>query len=364
MRYRFVALTGAVVMAVALMPAAPLAEQTPGGGQAQTSAAPRTPWGDPDLRGIYNYATATPLQRPDAVSGKAVLTPEEAEDLQEQAEFRLDRDRRDGGNQADVSRSYNEAWMDSERMKFTADRRSSLVVDPPDGRLPPRVPPTPEVKAMRDAAAVAARRFNAGFMEHYTDGDVGNRCIIRRRNEGGGHPYLPAIYSNVAQIFQAPGYVVLYSEMIHTARVVPLDGRPALPSHVGQWLGVPRGRWEGDTLVVETTNFRSASGPGCATRCNVVYGDGNPQTFKITERFTRTGPNTLEYRFTIEDPTTWTRPFTVSIPWNQVDEQIYEYACYETNYDMYHWLSQARNREAAGEKFDPNAADAGGGDER
>ena len=145
---------------------------------------------------------------------------------------------------------------------------------------------------------MSTRRFNTGFQESYLDMDVGNRCIIRRRNEGGGHPYLPAIYNNMAQILQAPGYVVIYAEMIHFARIIPVDGRPPLPDTVETWLGDPRGRWEGDTLVVETRNF-VGSNAHMVGRTGVVYGNANPKTFSIVERFTRTGPESIEYRVTI-----------------------------------------------------------------
>jgi hypothetical protein len=323
---------------------------------------PKTPWGDPDLQGIYNYGTSTPLQRPEQVAGKDVLSDDEAAKLQADIAYRLDRDRRDGGAQADVSRSYNDAWMDPARMRLTADKRTSLIIDPPDGRLPPRVQRevTAAEKQARAEQDMSTRRFNTGFQESYLDMDVGNRCIIRRRNEGGGHPYLPAIYNNMAQILQSPGYVVIYAEMIHFARVIPVDGRPPLPDTVETWLGDPRGRWEGDTLVVETRNF-VGSNAHMVGRTGVVYGNANPETYSIVERFTRTGPETIEYRVTIADPETWTRPFTISVPWNKTDEQIYEYQCQETNYDMYHWLHGAREREKRGERFDPNAPDALGG---
>jgi hypothetical protein len=322
---------------------------------------PRTPWGDPDLQGIYNYATSTPLQRPRRLGEKSVLDEDEAADLQEELAENLTRDRRDGGAEADVSRAYNDHWMDPKRLLLTADKRTSLIVDPPDGRLPARVqrPVTPELQKERAARDLSNKRFNAGFFESYKDMDVGNRCIIRRRNEGGGHPYLPAIYNNMAQIFQTPGYVVIYSEMIHFTRIIPVDGRPHLPSNVETWLGDPRGHWEGNTLVVETTNFLSADDVG---RTAVVYGNANAKTFRITERFTRVAPDVINYEVTMSDPSTWTRPFTIMVPWNKTQEQIYEYQCQETNYDMYHWLSSARAREQRGETFDPNSPEARGGD--
>jgi hypothetical protein len=315
---------------------------------------PRTPWGDPDLQGIYNYGTSTPLQRPSELAGRAVLSDDEASALEEEIAARVNQDRRDGGNEADVARNYNELWTDSSRTQLTDDNRTSLIVDPPDGRFPPRVeqPMTPEREAALREAELSLRRFTEGFHESYHDADVGNRCIIRRRNEGGGHPYLPALYGNVAQIYQSPGYVVIYAEMIHHARIVPVDGSGQLPDNVETWLGNPVGRWEGDTLVIETSNFLKRDDIG---RTGVVYRNANPETFKIVERFRRTGPETLEYEVTMSDPSTWTRPFTIRVPWNETDEQIYEYQCQELNYDLYFWLSGAREREARGERFDPNA---------
>ncbi|MSO83430.1 MAG: hypothetical protein EXQ53_09070, partial [Acidobacteria bacterium] len=209
---------GVVSVLTALIAAARQSTSAPAAPAAQATAAtswtpPKTPWGDPDLQGIYNYGTSTPLQRPRQLGDKQVLSTEEAADLQEEIATNLNRDRRDGGPEADVSRSYNDLWMDSARMRLTADKRTSLIVDPPDGRLPPRVqrPLTPADQKAQAEQAMSTRRFNAGFQESYRDMDVGNRCIIRRRNEGGGHPYLPAIYNNMAQIVQAPGYVVIYA---------------------------------------------------------------------------------------------------------------------------------------------------------
>ncbi len=326
--------------------------------QAQSPGAswtpPRTPWGDPDLQGIYNYGTSTPLQRPSALADRAVLSAEEAEELEARLAAQMNQDRRDGGNEADVARNYNELWTDPSRDEFTDDNRTSLIVDPADGRLPPRVerPLTPELEAEQREAELSLKRFTQGFHASYHDADIGNRCIIRRRNEGGGHPYLPALYNNVAQIFQSPGYVVIYAEMIHHARIIPVDGSGQLPDNVETWLGNPVGHWEGDTLVVETTNFLKADDIG---RTGVVYGNADPETFRIVERFRRTGPRTVEYEVTMSDPNTWTRPFTIRVPWNQTDEQIYEYQCQELNYDLYFWLSGAREREARGERFDPNA---------
>ena len=165
------------------------------------------------------------------------------------------------------------------------------------------------------------------------------RCIIRTDSP----PYLPTIYNNDFQVFQSPGYVVIAPEMIHSARVIPLDREPHLGKNLHQWLGDSRGHWEGATLIVETTNFRSDGG--------VIFQGANPENFSITERFTRVDAGTINYEFTVEDPATWTRPWTARIPWTRIDpdEQMYEYACHEDNYDLVHFLSGARAREKRGE---------------
>ena len=306
---------------------------------AQKYRPPRTPWGDPDLQGVWNDATSTPLQRPKTAGEKDILNDEEAAEYQKQLAYDLTRDRRDGGPDADVNRAYNEHWMDERRLKITQDHRASLIVDPPDGRIPPLAPLSPERQKAKAAGAGATARFNAGLPDGYRDMSLPVRCIIRTDSP----PYLPTIYNNDFQIFQSPGFVVIAPEMIHSARIIPVDGRPHLNQNLRQWLGDSRGHWEGGTLVVETTNFRADDG--------VIFQGANPATFRITERFTRIGPGTLSYEFTVEDPTTWTRPWTARIPWTKIDpaEQMYEYACHEDNYDMVHFLSGARIRERNGE---------------
>jgi hypothetical protein len=313
--------------------------------------ATKTPWGDPDLQGVWNDATSTPLQRPNNLAGKDVLNDEEAADFQKQNEFALTRDRRDGGNAADVNRAYNEHWMDSRRLKITEDHRTSLIVDPADGRIPPAVPLSPERQKTRAARADANARFNAGLPNDYLDMSLPVRCIIRTDSP----PYLPTIYNNDFHIFQSPGYVTIAPEMIHSARIIPIDGRPHLNKNLKQWLGDTRGHFEGNTLVVETTNFRTDDG--------VIFQGGNPETYKITERFTRVDADTLNYEFTINDPGTWTRPWTARIPWTKIDpnEQMYEYACHEDNFDIVHFFLGARAREKKGEVFVPRPAGAGGG---
>jgi hypothetical protein len=343
MNRRFSLATG--ILAIAFASLSPVAGQAPVTAATKTApakaAAPakalHTPWGEPDLQGVWNDATSTPLQRPNGVAAKDVLSDEEAGEFQKELENDLSRDRRDGGNAIDVNRAYNEHWMDSRRLKITADRRTSLIVDPPDGRIPPLVPLTPEREQAKKARAGAGARFMAGMPDTYRDFSLPVRCIIRTDDP----PYLPTIYNNDFQIFQSPGYVVIGPEMIHSARIIPTDGRPHIPSDLHQWLGDSRGHWEGETLIVETTNFRTDPG--------VIFQDANPATYKITERFTRVDAKTLNYEFTVEDPTTWTKPWTARIPWVKIDpdEQMYEYACHEDNYDLVHFLTGARVREKA-----------------
>ena len=270
MRHRFFASTAllAVVVAVGLV--------APASGQAQKKYnAPKTPWGDPDLQGVWNDATSTPLQRPATIGEKDILSDEEAEEFQKSLAFDLSRDRRDGGNAADVNRAYNEHWMDARRLKITADRRTSLIVDPVDGRIPTLATLPPERQRVRAARAEAAARFAAGLPDDFTDMSWPVRCVVRTDVP----PYLPTIYNNNFQIFQSPGYVTIAPEMIHSARIIPVDGRPHLNKNLRQWLGDTRGHWEGSTLVVETTNFKAEEG--------VLFQGANPATFTITERFTR-----------------------------------------------------------------------------
>ena len=355
MKHRFLTLIGMLAMAIAVAqpPAAAQAPSTVVSKKAASGAASkaaatkpgvaRTPWGEPDIQGVWNDATSTPLQRPSSVGGKDVLNDEEEAEFAKELEHNLTRDRRDGPASVDVNRAYNEHWMDSRRLHATEDRRTSLIVDPPDGRIPALVPLSPERAKVKEARSYANGRFLAGLPDNVFDFSLPVRCIIRTDSP----PYLPTIYNNDFQIVQSPGMVVIAPEMIHSARIIPTDGRPHLPSDLHQWLGDSRGHWEGDTLVVETTNFRTDEG--------VLFGNANPATYKITERFTRVDAKTLSYEFTVEDPTTWVRPWTARIPWTKIDpdEQMYEYACHEDNYDLVHFLSGARQREREGKTGPP-----------
>src|SRR2546421_5232529 len=269
------------LIAVLILAASPALAQAPKAAQAKPAAAnknwtpPKTPWGEPDLQGVWNDAPSTPLERQNGLASKGVLADEEAAEFAEQLANNLSRDRRDGGNDVDVNRAYNEHWMDSRRLKITADKRTSLVVDPPDGHIPATVPLSPERQKARAAQAASNVRFNAGMPDTYHDFSLPVRCVIRTDSP----PYLPTIYNNDFQIFQSPGFVVIAPEMIHSARVIPVDGRPHLTKNIKLWLGDTRGHWEGNTLVVETTNFRDDPG--------VIYQNADAGTFTITERFTR-----------------------------------------------------------------------------
>lgn len=317
-----------VVAAAAVLAAVPVLGQTPlAATRVQTSGknwtAPRTPEGQPDLQGVWTNTTITPLERPAEFANKPFLTEQEAAAYEKTFVTTQTGDRRDGGPEADVARSYNEFWRDR-GTKVIGDRRTSLVTEPADGRVPAL---TPEAQKRIDEAAEQTRL-------HATDGpeyrNLWERCLTR------GLPMLPGPYNNDFQIVQAPGYVVILHEMIHDARIIPLDGRPHVPSDVRQWMGDGRGHWEGDTLVVETTNFSEKS--------NFRGANAN---LHLIERFTRVGPETIKYEFSVDDPTTFTRPWKAEVPMTKTDEQIFEYACHEGNYALADILRGARAEEAA-----------------
>ena len=330
--HRFVALVVVLVAA--------LAGTAGAGGQGAASETPRTPWGDPDLQGIWEYWTFTPLQRPDDFADRAVLTEEEAAAVGErsrQAALTRDSERPAEG---DTGAYGQEVW--TERSRATALTQASLIVDPPDGRIPPfTAAEERRIEEHRRAGGRPVRtRANGIGSDGPEDRGLAERCIVGFST---GPPLLPAGYNNNLQVFQAPGYVVLAVEMIHDVRVVPLDGRPHLPDHMRQWLGDARGRWEGDTLVVETTNFTDKIASFSTT--SVSWGTGGGLT--LVERFTRVGDGTLEYEFTVENPSIFTRPFTARYPMNRSDLPLYEYACHEGNYGLMNILTGARAEDAA-----------------
>jgi hypothetical protein len=285
---------------------------------------PRTADGQPDLEGVWTNPTLTPLERPAELAGKEFLTEQEAADYVKRLLQQVNSDRRDGGADTDVGRSYNEFWRDRGN-GLVADRRTSLIIDPPDGRIPPL---TPEAQKRVDATRDYMR-------DHATDGPEGRsfaeRCLAWTT---AGPPMLPGPYNNDFQILQAPGYVAILSEMIHDARMIPLDRRLHVSADIREWMGDSRGHWEGDTLVVDTTNFNSE-----------YSFRGSDANLHLTERFTRISPEVMQYEFTVDDPTAFTKPWTARIPFNKTSERVYEYACHEGNYALTDILAGARAAE-------------------
>ena len=293
----------------------------------------RTAWGDPALGGIWDFRSITPLQRPEELSEREFLTEEEAATLEqatvEREQQLLDRPARRTRAGASVDRgengalgAYNDFWLDRGTTTI-GTRRTSLIVDPPDGR----VPMLTTAAAARAAARRAYRREHPA--DSWEDRGLNERCMFTT-----GLPMVPSAYNNNVHLFQTPDHVVLLIEMTHTLRVIPLDGRPH--GTLRQFVGDSRGRWEGDTLVVETKNFH---------RLTSVRGS-TPEA-RLIERFTRVGLGVIRYEFTVEDVETWARPWTAQVELLRTDEPLYEYACHEGNYSMAGILAGARAEEAA-----------------
>ena len=300
----------------------------------------RTPWGAPDLGGVWDFRTITPLERPAALKDKPVLTAEEAAQFTRQSAEGRNADRRDGGAQRDIERAYNDFWWDWGD-SLTSDLRTSLIVDPPDGRIPDRTVAAQEhARASRqDGIRPVRARVLIGSPAHGPE-DLGlsERCMLGFNS---GPPMLPSAYNNNVQIFQTPDHVVILSEMIHEARVVPLDGRPSLPDGMRQWMGDARGHWDGDTLVVESDNYTDKTG----SFYTIVGTYGSGESLHLVERFTRVDADTLHYEFTVDDPETFTAAFTAAIPMQRTDAPLFEYACHEGNYGMTNLLTGARVQE-------------------
>ena len=299
---------------------------------------PRTPWGDPDLQGVWpgTEMVGVPLQRPRELGTRTVLTEaefqirvEQAKRQQEVDTMDFDVDTADTSNAGEVGSATSPPphWL--ERGK--PSHQSSLIVDPPDGRIPLLT-----ADAQKRNTAIQEARRGRGPADSWEDRSLYDRCITR----GAVGSLLPVIYNNGNEIVQAPGYVVLRNEMIHEARVIPLDGRAHAGAAVRSYMGDSRGRWDGNTLVVETTNFTDGTGIGANG------GGGRHSTaLKLTERFTMTDARTLQYEATIDDPQTWTRPWTISFPWKRDSGpgySMFEYACHEGNYALRNILSAAR----------------------
>jgi hypothetical protein len=303
----------AVIVAgsVAGLPLAAQSRSTAAAPAKKAWAPPRTPDGAPDLQGMWTNATITPFERPRALADKPFLTEAEAAALERQSAER--REENDSHPRPGDVGSYNEVWFDA-GTKVVGTRRTSLVTDPPDGRVPLK----PEAEAARDR--------NLTSEESYELMSPWDRCITR----GPGRMF-PAGYNNAYQIVQTPGFVTIVHEMIHEARIIPVDGRPHLDPSIRSWTGDSRGRWDGNTLVVETTNFNDKGWIATNAASARIRGVPHSDALKLVERFTRVDAETIEYRFTAEDPSTWTRPFTGMFPMKRTNGPIYEYACHEGN---------------------------------
>ena len=325
----------AVVAAAWLAPAGAEGQTAPGAsaaGQAgsppaesSSYAVPRTPDGHPDLQGFWTNQTYTPLQRPEGIE-KAFHTVEEVAAI-EQGRAAREAELTVPGTIPDVHYDFTQFGLDRSQSPFARNLRTSLIVDPPDGRLPPV-----NAEGRRRAAAVAAERERmGGRWDAAENNQLDDRCIIMR---GAGPPMMNAGYNANYHVVQNRDYVMILVEMIHDARIIPLDGRPAPPERARQWMGMSRGRWEGDTLVVETANLNGKN-----------PFNGSSDRMRVTERFTRVADDTILYRFTVDDPATWDRPWTAEMPMKRTIGPLFEHACHEGNYGLYNTLVGARLEE-------------------
>ena len=316
-----------------LSPVKPAAGQVPAPASPSVKAAtsknawiaPRTPDGVPDLQGVWTNNTTTPLQRPKNLMGKEFYTEAELAENQRKEGSRLALNEEDGrptepGTAADVHYDFAEYALDRAQAKLVWNRRTSLIVGP-EGTIPALTPEAARRNAER-AALAKGHEFDS-----VKDRPLGSRCVVFGSV---GPPLLPAGYNSNLQIVQGRGYMAVETEMIHDVRVIPTDGRPHLPDRIRQWLGDSVGHWEGNTLVVDTTNFTDQHPfPGAQNR-------------HVIERFTRVDPDTILYQFTIEDPGMWTKAWSGEVPITKIDGQIYEYACQEANYGLANTLRGAR----------------------
>ncbi len=345
MSHRFFASLGILAIAIALVSLAP----APAAAQAPTAAGktwtvPRTPDGKPDLQGIWTNQTITPLERPEALGDQLTLSEEDAVQREAQAINRIERAalpsdpnrEKPPANNNNRTGAYNNFWIDRGTNVATLDgkRRTSLIIDPPDGRMPPR---TEEGEA-RAQARTEARRASGAF-DNPEQRSMGERCIVGFGSTS-GPPMLPVMYNNNYQIVQTPDHVMILVEMVHDARIIRIEDSHA-PDTVQKWLGDSVGHWEGDTLVVETTNFMAQN-----------RFRGSSEKLRVIERFSRVAEDTVLYEFTIDDPLTYTAPWTAQIPFvaRETNAQIFEYACHEGNYALPGILAGARLLEQEAEE--------------
>ena len=286
---------------------------------------PRTPDGQPDLQGFWSNATYTPLERPDKVT-KEFYTPEEAAAVEKAAAAR-ESEQTEPGTVADVHYDFSQFGLDRSQATLARTLRTSLIVDPPNGKLPPV---TADGKRILAARAEEAKRLG-GRWDSAQSNQLDDRCIIMA---GPGPPMMDAAYNSNYHIVQAPGYVMILTEMIHDVRIIPLDGRPQPPEQVRQWMGVSRGRWEGDTLVIETTNFNGKN-----------PFRGSTENMKVTERLRRVSDDVIEYNFTVDDRSMWERPWSAEAMMRKTNGPLFEHACHEGNFGLYNTLVGARLEE-------------------
>lgn len=331
MRHRLL-VSASVLMIMVLMTTIPVASQTPAAGakaKAPTATkpykAPRTPDGQPDLMGYWTNTTYTQLERAPNVN-KEFYTPEEAAEAASRAAER-EAAQTTPGTTADVHYDFTQFGLDKGQVTRAENLRTSLIIDPVDGRIPALTPEGQKRAADRQAENKARQRAQYDQVQNIP---LGSRCIV----SGTSVPMLPQGYLSNYQIVQGPGYVMLLQEMVHEVRIIPLDARPALPENIKQWWGASRGRWEGETLVVETANFSDR-----------VALRGASEKLRIVERFRRTDDETVEYEFTAEDPLTWSKPWTARIPLTKESGPIFEHACHEGNYGITNTLAGVRLEE-------------------
>ena len=328
---RFLGLRLAAFVLSVMLAAATVMAQS----ETENWTAPRTSWGTPDLQGVWDFRTITPMERPLDLADREVLSDEEAARLEAQTE--AEQAARDAELPFDTVGNYNQFWFDPGTTVIDT-KRTSLVVDPPDGRIPAMTPEAERRQAAGSEAGRGLRRHTptpGGFVEDLGPGGVQVRCIVGFNS---GPPMTPGGYNQNMQLFQTSDYVVILNEMIHDARIVPMDGGGHLPEQIRQWTGDSRGRWEGDTLVIETTNF---------LRETAFQSGLTGPKLQLTERFTRVAPNVLMYEVTVDDPTVWTAPWTYQIPMQHNDYPMYEYACHEGNYGLPNILAGARDNPEA-----------------
>jgi hypothetical protein len=318
-------LTAAVMW---LSPLAVAAQTSPSGtkeGQtAKPYTPPRTPDGQPDIQGFWTNSTYTPLERPKNVT-KAFYTPAEAVEAEKRA-AQNESEQTTPGTVADVHYDFSQFGLDKSQSKLARNLRTSLIVDPDNGRLPPL-----SAEGQKRAAERAEVAKRVGRWDSAESNQLDDRCLIM---VGSGPPMLNAAYNANYHIVQTPGYVMILTEMIHDVRIIPLDPLPQPPSSIRQWVGLSRGRWEGNTLVVETTNFNGK---------NPL--EGSSENMRVTERFTPVAADTIQYTFTVEDPSTWTKAWTAEMPMVTTSGPLFEHACHEGNYGLYNTLVGARLEE-------------------